>query len=85
MEKGIIGIRSEKMIDKQKQRGSITLFVLISVLFFIVIAIATYTQISNKATAQEKELNNIEEKYEVTDDEIEDEYNEQIDKEENRI
>ena len=73
------------MIDKQKQRGSITLFVLISVLFFIVIAIATYTQISNKATAQEKELNNIEEKYEVTDDEIEDEYNEQIDKEENRI
>lgn len=73
------------MIDKQKQRESITLFVLISVLFFIVIAIATYTQISNKATAQEKELNNIEEKYEVTDDEIEDEYNEQIDKEENRI
>ena len=69
------------MIDKQKQRGSITLFVLISVLFFIVIVISTYTQISNKRTAQEKELNRIEEKYEITDDEIEDEYNEQIDKE----
>ena len=42
------------------------------------------TQLQNSG-AQEKELNNIEEKYEVTDDEIEDEYNEQIDKEENRI
>ena len=72
-------------MDKKKQKGSITLFVLISVLFFIIIAIAIYTQISNKTIAQERELDNIKEKYEVTDEDLEQEYEEEISKEENRI
>lgn len=73
------------MMDKLNQRGSITLLLLISVLFFILIVISTYTNISNKKTSQEKELRNIEEEYKITDDEMKEKYEEEINKEENKI
>ena len=55
----------KKTIDKIKEnKGSITLYVLVAILFFIIIIFASYSSTVNKKVAQDKEFNKIKEAYE---------------------
>ncbi len=59
------------------ENGSVTLFVLVSMLFFLVVSIGTYISVSNKATKQKSEINRIQQGYQDTNiDEI---YNRETD------
>lgn len=49
----------------KNNKGSITLFTLISFMFFIIVLLGTYIFITNKNQAQSKEISEIEEKYRV--------------------
>lgn len=51
----------------ESQRGSITLFVLISMIFLIIVIVGIYISISNKLQKQEKEIEQIQQSYEKTD------------------
>ena len=58
-----------------KERGSITLFVLLAILFFIIIAYAIYANTANSISEQNREISAIQEHYEQSSSE------EQMDKE----
>ena len=60
----------------KKEKGSITLFVLIALLFFIIICIFIYTNINNKKISQNEELKQIEKNYETTNEALEEKYQE---------
>lgn len=53
------------MKDKKynKDRGSITLYVLISMLFFLIVVVGIYINVSNMKQKQEKEVKQIQERY----------------------
>lgn len=51
----------------KSQKGSITLFVLISMIFLIIVIVGIYIATSNKAQKQEKEIEQIQQSYEKTD------------------
>lgn len=70
------GKKSEKQnkCTRKNDRGSITLFVLIGMLFFTVVSVNVYTSNSNKIQAQQKELSKTQQEYQVTDEEIEEKY-----------
>ena len=59
----------------RKERGSITLFVLLAILFFIIIAYAIYANTANSVAGQNREIKAIQEHYEQSSSE------EQMDKE----
>lgn len=64
------------MLYKNKiksSKGSITLYVLISMIFFLVIVFGIYTNASNKTQKQDKEINKIQKEYQQED--IDDLYN----------
>ena len=63
------------MKNVNKEKGSITLYVLISMLFFVVVLVSMYTSVQNRMQMQEKEINKIQETY--TKQDINDIYNEQ--------
>ena len=69
--------KKENIIKKlKKQNGSITLFVLIALLFFLILAFSAYVASTSKLQAQEKQYSKIKSNYEnsYTDDDIKNEY-----------
>lgn len=61
-----------------KETGSVTLFVLIAVLFFVVILLTVYTSSKNTLNAQEKEIAKIRAEYDITDSELDQAYSEKL-------
>ena len=59
-----------------KNNGSITLFVLVSMLFFVTILTTTYVNLGNRQQSQRKETEIIKKQYAKTDEEIEKLYSE---------
>lgn len=57
----------------REEKGSITLFVLISIMFFVIVLVGLYVNSNYKVQKQNKELKEIEEKYQVEN--IDDLYN----------
>ena len=49
----------------KEQKGSITLFVLLSILFFIVVLVGLYINSSNKIQKQQREIEKIKNQYET--------------------
>lgn len=60
----------------KKEQGSVTLFVLVSMLFFMFVLVGMYVNTSNKVAKQEREVNKIQQSYEQVD--INDIYNKKI-------
>ena len=60
----------------KKEKGSVTLFVLVSMLFFMFVLVGMYVNTSNKVAKQEREVNKIQQSYEQVD--INDIYNKKI-------
>lgn len=60
----------------KKEQGSVTLFVLVSMLFFMFVLVGMYVNTSNKVSKQEREVNKIQQSYEQVD--INDIYNKKI-------
>lgn len=56
-----------------EQKGSITLFVLVSMLFFVIVLMGLYINSSNKIQKQQREIEKIQKQYEKQD--INDLYN----------
>lgn len=70
-----------KLKNKLKnERGSITIFVLTSMLFFLVILLSIYMNNVNKNTNINKNVKKIEEQYNVTDDDLEEAYKKALEK-----
>ena len=51
----------------KEQTGSITLFVLTSMLFFVIVVVAVYVNTNYKAQAQQRELEKIQQTYQKED------------------
>ena len=51
----------------KEQKGSITLFVIMSMLFFTIVVVAIYVNTSYKAQAQEREVKKIQQTYQKED------------------
>lgn len=51
----------------KEQKGSITLFVIMSMLFFTIVVVAIYVNTSYKAQAQEREVKKIQQTYKKDD------------------
>ena len=75
-----------KTLSKNKhEKGSITLFVLIAVLFFIISAIGIMMNVKNNKLAQEREIHKIQESYQISNQDAEQIYQEELDKAEGKI
>ncbi len=66
---------------RRNDKGSITLFVLIGMLFFTVVSVNVYTSNSNKIQSQQKELSKTQQEYQVTDEEIDEKYDDVVNEE----
>ena len=51
----------------KEQKGSITLFVLLSIMFFVIVLVGLYTNSSYKIQKQQKEVEKIEKSYNTED------------------
>lgn len=51
----------------KEQKGSITLFVLTSMLFFVIVVVAVYVNTNYKVQAQQRELEKIQQTYQKED------------------
>lgn len=60
---------------KDSERGSVTVYVLSTLLVLVLIAIVIFLNMSNKVTSQEKQVNKIQDGYNVSEDEMNEEYN----------
>ena len=60
----------------KKEQGSVTLFVLVSMIFFMFVLVGMYVNTSNKVAKQEREVNKIQQSYEQVN--INDIYNKKI-------
>ena len=58
----------------KEEVGSITLFVLISFIFFLIVFIFIYLNINNKKISQTEEIKQIEKNYESTNEVLEEKY-----------
>ena len=58
--------------------GSITLFVLIVILFFIIVLMEVYAGLKTKKTSQSKETDKIQAEYNVSGEDVERVYEEEI-------
>ena len=68
-----------KIKSKMKeQKGSITLYVLLSMLFFVTVLVGLYVNSSYKMHQQQKSIQKIQQEYEKTN--IDDEYNKVLNK-----
>ncbi len=68
-----------KVKSKMKeQKGSITLYVLLSMLFFVTVLVGLYVNSSYKMQQQQKSIQKIQQEYEKTN--IDDEYNKVLNK-----
>jgi len=72
-------LREKTMGFKNKNEvGSITLFVLIVILFFIIVLMEVYAGLKTKKTSQSKETDKIQEEYNVSGEDVERVYEEEI-------
>ena len=79
-------MEKSKLENKLKnEKGSITIFVLSSMIFFLVILLSIYMSNMNKKTNINKDIKKIKEEYTVTDQELENEYKNIISKNEVNI
>ena len=62
----------------KEQKGSITLYVLLSMLFFVTVLVWLYVNSSYKMQQQQKSIQKIQQEYEKTN--IDDEYNKVLNK-----
>ena len=60
---------------KKDQKGSITLFVLVTCIFFLIVVLLANINIINKKNNQKKQVDQIIENYKVSSEELEKEYN----------
>ena len=67
----------------KKEQGSVTLFVLVSMIFFMFVLVGMYVNTSNKVAKQEREVNKIQQSYEQVD--INDIYNKKIEQKANNV
>ena len=67
-----------KIFNVKDEKGSITLFVVIAILFFLIILFGRVYSTSNINTSQVKEIERIEKQYSVTDDDLDRAYKEAI-------
>ena len=58
----------------KNESGSITLFVLIGLLFFTIVSVNVYTSNSNKIQSQQRELSKTGQEYQISDEEINEKY-----------
>lgn len=70
---------------KKFEKGSITLFVLIAIIFFIIIASGVYISIRNKNISQDNDTQKIEEQYNKDVQNIDNIYEEELKRENNII
>ena len=63
-----------KKINFKKDNGSVTLFVLIAMIFFLIVCFFIYTSSNNKKISQMRELEQLKKNYESTAEEIESKY-----------
>lgn len=64
---------------KKDEKGSITLFILLAILFFLIVIVSLYYNLSNKNTSQRREIENIKRNYgESTLEEIKEIYDDTI-------
>ena len=74
------------IIKKLKnEKGAITLFVLIAILFFLIVVISLFTNNQNKKIAQTQEVQAIKENYEREVDNIDEIYQDQLNKGQGKI
>ena len=59
---------------KKSEKGSITVMVLTSMLFMLVVITASYLAISNESNEQNKKISQISKQYQVTDEDMEQKY-----------
>ena len=69
-----------KIINKFKksEKGSITMMVLTVMLFMLIVVTVSYFGISNKSIGQNKKISRISEQYQVTDEDMEQEFQEVV-------
>lgn len=63
-----------KKFKLKSEKGSITLFVLVSMLFMLIALVLSYGRVSTKKTTEARQIKQIEDQYTVTDSEMEQEY-----------
>ena len=66
------------MKNNKNENGSITLFVLIAMILVLIIVCTIYITKQNELLEQEKEINEIQESYNIDNNELLDEYNDSI-------
>ena len=64
----------KKHFNFKNDSGSVTLFVLIAMIFFLIVCFFIYTNSNNKKVSQMKELEQVKKNYESTAEEIESKY-----------
>ena len=57
----------EKKFNKKGERGSVTIFVLIAMLFFLIVGIMLFTSNMNTQTSQKRDVAKIQNEYGKTD------------------
>ena len=61
-----------------KEQGSITLFTIISIIFFLIISVGIYINISNKSGTQVSEISKIKSEYEISKEQMDEKYEEVV-------
>ena len=64
------------MQDLKSEKGAITLFVLLGMLFFMVVVTTMFFRTSNQNSTQEGDIRAIESQYTVTDEKLQNKYDE---------
>ena len=70
--------KEKKFLELKNENGSITLFVLIAMLFFLIVALGIYFGSQNKLQSQISEIDEIKNNYEISDDDLDTMYSDII-------
>ncbi len=68
-----------------KEQGSITLFTIISIIFFLIISVGIYINISNKSGTQVSEISKIKSEYEISKEQMDEKYEEVVNNINNKV
>lgn len=63
-------ISSKVLKEAKQEKGSVTLFVLTSLMFFLVVLTLTYMRISNENQVQLKMIEKIQKQYQISNEEM---------------
>jgi hypothetical protein len=61
-------------INVKSENGAVTLFVLTAMMFLMIVLLSIYASVSNKSRVQKSEINKIEQTYNVTEADMQNEY-----------